>query len=146
MAAADQWSVDVLDSILTEFGGAARPPKSKGVKAHKPLKDGRRLLAILFGRLFPDDLQDQFTTLLGALAGESFDSVEQNRQVVDRLNRILRGTELTLVSQQGTPVRLRLIKPARSANGYFQLRTADAHQKSVYSGAKFPQLRIELDV
>ena len=63
-------------------------------------------------------------------------------RVDNRLNRILRGSDLVLVSEEGAPVRLRLVKPARSQYGYFQLGSADAHQNTVYSGAKFPLLRV----
>ena len=146
MSAADDWAVDVLDSVMAEFGRTGTKRKSPPPKPVKVTDDGRQLLDILFGRLFPDDLQAALTTVVERLAGETFGSLPENRQVVDRLNRILRGTDLSLVSEMGTPVRLRLIKPARSENGYFQLRTADAHQKSVYSGATFPPLRVEFDV
>jgi hypothetical protein len=92
--------------------------------------------------LFPADLERQLGALVGKLADREFDSLETNRRVVDRLNRILRGSDLLLVSEEGTPVRLRLVKPARSQYGYFQLRSADALQNTVYSGAKFPPLRV----
>jgi hypothetical protein len=92
--------------------------------------------------LFPADLERQVGVLVGKLDGREFESLEKNRMVVDRLNRILRGTDLVLVSEDGTPVRLRLVKPVRSQHGYFQLRSADAKQNTVYSGAKFPPLRV----
>jgi hypothetical protein len=146
MSAADDWAVDVLDSVMAEFGRSGTKPKSDPPKPVRVDETGRQLLDILFLRLFPDDLQAAVTTVVDRLAGETFGSLAENRRVVDRLNRILRGTDLSLVSELGTPVRLRLIKPARSENGYFQLRTADAHQKSVYSGAIFPPLRVEFDI
>jgi len=146
MTAEEQWSVDVLDSVLAEYGqpsGSRRTgPKRENVAAN----DGRVILDSLFYTLYPEDLREQVTCILGLLEGKSFGSAEENRMDVDRLNRILRGTDLSMISELGTPVRLRLIKPARSAHGYFQLRSADAHQKSVYSGTAFPSVRVEFDV
>ena len=143
-------STDVLDSVLAEFGReSSRPPRalanrkpSRNTKRQAVPVDGLKHLAKLFGQLFPADLERQLAALVGKLAGRQFDSLETNRMVVDRLNRILRGTDLLLVSEEGTPVRLRLVKPARSPSGYFQLRSADARQNTVYSGAKFPLLRV----
>ena len=146
MSISKDWAVDVLDSVMADFGRTGTKRKSDPPKQASVTEDGRQLLDILFSRLFPDDLQAALTTVVDRLAGETFGSLAGNRKVVDRLNRILRGTDLSLVSETGTPVRLRLSKPARSENGYFQLRTADAHQKSVYSGANFPPLRVEFDV
>ena len=150
MASNRSVSTDVLDSVLAEFGRSAPPeprpstksrPKRKA-KSDTPPSDGLKHLTQLFGQLFPADLEQQLISLTEKLANREFKSLEINRGVVDRLNRILRGTDLVLVSEEGTPVRLRLVKPARSPYGYFQLRSADAYQKTVYSGATFPVLRV----
>ncbi len=143
-------STDLLDSVLAEFGRESSPePRpqsqrkpSRNTKRQAVPADGLEHLANLFGQLFPADLEQQLVALTGKLAGREFESLEVNRSVVDRLNRILRGSDFCLVSEEGTPVRLRLVKPARSQYGYFQLRSADAYQKTVYSGATFPPLRV----
>ena len=150
MAGNRRVSTDVLDSVLAEFGresSAAPRPQAKrkpSRNTNRPAApvDGLKHLTKLFGQLFPTDLEQQLVALAGKLAGREFESLETNRLVVDRLNRILRGTDLVLVSEDGTPVRLRLVKPARSQYGYFQLRSADAQQNTVYSGANFPPLRV----
>ncbi len=150
MAASRRVSTDLLDSVLAEFGREASAPSKDDTKRKPgritkrpaPPADGLKHLEKLFGRLFPADLERQLGALVGKLADREFDSLETNRRVVDRLNRILRGSDLLLVSEEGTPVRLRLVKPARSQYGYFQLRSADALQNTVYSGAKFPPLRV----
>lgn len=143
-------STDVLDSVLAEFGRASAtsaPPAlkrkpSKSTKGSERPADGLQHLSKLFERLFPADLENELTSLTNKLAGRKFESLETNRLVVDQLNRILRGSDLSLVSELGTPVRLRLVKPARSRYGYFQLRSADAQQTTVYTGATFPVLRV----
>ena len=150
MSGSRRVSTDLLDSFLAEFGReSSGPPKvevkrkpGRSTKRLEPPADGLKHLEKLFGRLFPADLERQLGALVGKLADREFDSLETNRRVVDRLNRILRGSDLLLVSEEGTPVRLRLVKPARSQYGYFQLRSADALQNTVYSGAKFPPLRV----
>lgn len=150
MAGNRRVSTDVLDSVLADFGRESSPPPSpqakrepsRHTKRPAPPADGLKHLSKLFGQLFPADLEQQLSALAGKLAGREFESLETNRLVVDRLNRILRGTDLVLVTDEGTPVRLRLVKPARSQYGYFQLRSADAQQNTVYSGAKFPSLRV----
>ena len=53
--------------------------------------------------------------------GVNLDHGSALSRVDDRLNRILRRGDLVLVSEEGAPVRLRLVKPARSQYGYFQL-------------------------
>ena len=149
MASNRSFSTDVLDSVLAEFGRSAPPEPRPSAKSRPKRKaksdtpsDGLKHLTQLFGQLFPADLEQQLVSLTEKLANREFNSLEINRGVVDRLNRILRGTDLVLVSEEGTPVRLRLVKPARSQYGYFQLRSADAYQKTVYSGATFPVLRV----
>ena len=150
MAGSRRVSTDVLDSVLADFGResvpAPRPQAKRKPSRHtkRPAApaDGLKHLEKLFAQLFPADLQQQLVGLAGKLAGRDFESLETNQLVVDRLNRILRGTDLVLVSEEGTPVRLRLVKPARSQYGYFQLRSADAQQNTVYSGARFPPLRV----
>ena len=136
---------DALDSVLAEFGRkppaasqvAAKRNPSRDTKPRKQSTSGVHCLQELFDQLFPADLEAQLRTVAERLSGAEFGSL-----VVDRLNRILRGSDLVLVSDEGTPVRLRLVKPARSQYGYFQLRSADAQQNTVYSGAKFPALRV----
>ena len=143
-------NTDVLDSVLAEFGRSTASAAAPVVKrkpsrnTKRPVRptDGLQHLTKLFGQLFPADLEKQLSSLTSKLAGREFESLETNRLVVDRLNRILRGSDLSLVSEEGTPVRLRLVKPARSRYGYFQLRSADAQQNTVYTGAKFPPLRV----
>lgn len=150
MAGSRRVSTDLLDSVLAEFGNETSSPSKLDTKrkagrttrGKEPPADGLKHLAQLFGQLFPADLESQLVVLVRKLAGREFESLERNRMVVDRLNRILRGSDLVLVSEEGTPVRLRLVKPVRSQYGYFQLRSADAQQNTIYSGAKFPPLRV----
>ena len=139
-----------IDSVLADFGrDTTRSPRAKATprprrqatKRRTP-KDATEHLSILFSQLFPANLQEQLQSITRGLAGRTFDSLESNRAIVDSINRILRGTDLCLISEEGTPVRLRLIKPARSRNGYFQLRTADAYQHTVSSGSHFPTVRV----
>ena len=150
MAAKNTTPTAAIDSVLAEFGRkspaasqvAAKRIPSRDTKPRKQPTNGVHCLQQLFDHLFPADLEAQLRTVAESLAGTEFGSLETNRLVVDRLNRILRGSDFVLVSDEGTPVRLRLVKPARSQFGYFQLRSADAHQNTVYSGAKFPTLRV----
>ena len=150
MAGSRRVSTDLLDSVLAEFGKESSSPSkldtkrktSRTTRGKDPPADGLKHLEKLFGQLFPADLESQLGILVRKLAGREFESLERNRMVVDRLNRILRGSDLVLVSEEGTPVRLRLVKPARSKYGYFQLRSADAQQNTIYSGAQFPPLRV----
>ena len=147
MAGKPSVSTDVIDSVLAEFGrpSAPRTPTAKSSRSSRSkgaAPDGLAQLEKLFRKLFPSDLQGQLEPIVTQLCGREFSSLEANRSIVDRLNRILRGSDLCFISEDGTPVRLRLVKPARSAHGYFQLRSADAFQKTVYSGRTFPRLRL----
>ena len=150
MAPKNQTSTAAIDSVLADFGRRPEeptPPKDAPRRTRQPPNrrkplDATSHLDQLFQQLFPRDLQQQLRVITAGLNGRDFGSLESNRMIVDKVNRILRGTDLCLVSEDGTPVRLRLVKPARSKNGYFQLRSADAHQNTVYSGAKFPTVRI----
>ncbi len=139
-----------IDSVLAEFGRKqARPSRAKSptrprrqqIKKRTP-KDATEHLSVLFSQLFPEDLHEQLQIITTGLAGRTFDSLEVNRMIVDKINRILRGSDLCLISEDGTPVRLRLLKPARSRYGYFQLRSADAYQHTVSSGSHFPNVRV----
>ena len=150
MAGKNQASTAAIDSVLADFGrrtDGPKPPNDASRRARQPRKNrtpqnATSHLDQLFLQLFPADLCQQLQVITAGLAGCNFDSLEANRMIVDKVNRILRGTDLCLISEDGTPVRLRLVKPARSKNGYFQLRSADAYQNTVYSGSQFPAVSI----
>lgn len=98
-----------------------------------------------------DELKKQMVHLvqvrLDALAGKTFGSFDDNKEVVDSLNTILQQNRIFLLynglakEYRGKVVNVRLYQNARSIAGAFYVRLAEAKAKTISAENQFPQLK-----
>ena len=127
----------LVDEVFADLGSAQilreRQPTSRNPASR---------LENLYTRTFTEKTLLRLSEILQEMSGTAFGSLKNNRHVVNTVNRLLTGAGAALVTPANQPVRLRVVAPARSPQGYFQLRTADARQATLYSGRTFPTCRI----
>lgn len=130
--------------ILSEVDIEALAIAKIGTTADTSLEFPFASVDLLHKQLYPSDIEVQISATLNALEGHCYLLAAKNRRLVKKLNQIVRGAGFVLTYGDSKEViNLRFIDPPRAKTGYFQLRTADRVQKAIYTGAKFPALKLQ---
>ena len=127
----------LVDEVFADLGSTQIPRQGQPISGNPASS-----LESLYTRIFTEKTLLRLSEILQEMSGTDFGSLRNNRHVVSTVNRLLTGAGAALVTPANQPVRLRVVAPARSPQGYFQLRTADARQATLYSGSTFPPCRI----
>ena len=78
------------------------------------------------------------------MAALHYHSDAKNSPLIRKLQQIVNGAGFELIdARTGQVVPMRFIDPPRTKSGYFQLRTANTEQTTVYTGVTFPSLQIQ---
>ena len=133
-----------FEEILSEVDIEALAIAKIGTGADTSLGFPFASVDLLHKQLYPSDIKVQISTTLKRLEGHCYLRAAMNRRLVKKLNQIVRGAGFVLTYRVSSEViNLRFIDPPRAKSGYFQLRTANRIQKAVYTGAKFPALKLQ---
>jgi hypothetical protein len=133
-----------FEAILSELDIEALAIAKIGTAADTSLEFPFASVDLLHKQLYPSDIEVQISNTLKTLDGHCYLRAAMNQRLVKKLNQIVRGAGFVLTYGDSKEViNLRFIDPPRAKTGYFQLRTADRVQKAIYTGAKFPALKLQ---
>jgi hypothetical protein len=139
---------DAMDQV---FGGwQVNGSQVEPAPATDPLKptelipeQARVCLAEILGAIRDDRHGQALQSVLSGLAGQSFETYEENLAIVRQVNAVARALDVGLrMRDSGEFVRIRCVNPPRSKHGSIQARSADRDQRALFTGDSFPDLKI----